>query len=325
MLMSSHHLTAIDGKRIFVRSWIPDQATELNGVIQVLHGVAEHSARYQQTAEKLCQAGFAVVAHDHRGHGQTAENLTELGQFADRYGWQLVISDTHAVNKDIRERFINTPVIGLGHSMGCFILQTYAANHPNQLDGIALSAPTATHPLLARAATILATVEKFGLGRRRDSRLLQQLVFGGYNRRFRPNRTAFDWLSRNPQVVDSYLADVKCGFTGSTQLWLDITEGVAALYADNRLAMLPKETPYYLFAGGDDPMSNASSGVRRLIEKLTRYGIKDITVNIYPEGRHEMLNEVNHSEVTRDLLRWCDKTSVSARQSTDSGQSIFAA
>lgn len=326
MLMNTYHVTAIDGKRIFVRCWVPDRddRKSLNGVIHILHGVAEHSARYQQTAQKLCADGYAVVAHDHRGHGQTASTPDELGQFDDRYGWQLVISDTHAINKDIRERFPALPIIGLGHSMGCFALQTYAANHPQQLDAMALSAPTFTHPLIARAATLLATIEKFGLGRRKQSRLLQQLIFSGYNRRFKPNRTPFDWLSRNPQVVDSYMADEKCGFTGSTQLWQDLTEGVAALYADDRLALLPKDIPYYLFAGGDDPMSSSASGVRRLIEKLHRSGIKDVTVHIYPEGRHEMLNEVNHEEVTRDLLRWCRRVSASANAGTNTTRIVAA-
>lgn len=326
MTMNTYQVTAIDGKRIFVRCWLPEGGSRnhLKGAIQILHGVAEHSARYQQTAEKLCAAGYVVVAHDHRGHGQTAASPDELGQFDDRYGWQLVISDTHAVNKDIRERFSNVPIIGLGHSMGCFVLQTYAANHPQQLDGIALSAPTFTHPLLARAASFLATVEKFGFGRKKQSRLLQQIIFSGYNRRFKPNRTPFDWLSRNPQVVDSYMADAKCGFTGSTQLWQDLTEGVAALYVENRLALMPKEIPYYLFAGGDDPMSNSASGVRRLIEKLHQLGIKDVAVHIYPEGRHEMLNEVNHTEVTQDLLRWCDQLVQSAAQAPSPSRIVAA-
>lgn len=329
MLMNSYHVTAIDGKRIFTRCWMPGSSESMNtktakAIVHIIHGVAEHSGRYQATAEKLCAAGYGVIAHDHRGHGQTATTPDALGQFDKRYGWQLLISDTHAVNKDIKERFPRIPVIGLGHSMGCFVLQTYAANHPQQLDGMALSAPTFTHPLIARAAMLLATIEKFGFGRTRQSKILQQLIFSGYNRRFKPNRTPFDWLSRNPQVVDSYMADPRCGFTGSTQLWQDLTEGVTALYADNRLALLPKHIPYYLFAGGDDPMSSSASGVRKLIEKLHRSGIKDITVHIYPEGRHEMLNEVNHVEVTNDLIRWSDRLSQDNPMITNTARIVAA-
>jgi alpha-beta hydrolase superfamily lysophospholipase len=327
MIMTTHHVTAIDGKPIFARSWRADNEKQQppRGVVHILHGVAEHSGRYHLTAEKFCDAGFIVVAHDHRGHGQTASTPEQLGQFAERYGWQLVISDTHAVNKDIRERFPGLPIIGLGHSMGCFALQTYGANHPDHIDAIALSAPTFTPPLMARAATILATAEKIGFGRKTDSRLLQHLIFSGYNRRFKPNRTPFDWLSRNPQVVDTYLADEKCGFTGSTQLWQDLTEGVSVLYAENRVSLLPKSIPYYLFAGGDDPMSKSASGVRRLINRLKRSGIKDITVHIYPEGRHEMLNEVNHTEVANDLVRWCRKVTKNHQDQESQPKSTVAA
>jgi len=310
MIMKTQHIQAIDGKPIYVRCWVDSDAQacgQLKGIIQVLHGIAEHSGRYHNLAKHLCQAGYVVVAHDHRGHGNTAQSLDELGRFDDYYGWRLVVSDTHAVNKDIRARFPNLPLIGIGHSMGGFILQTYAASYRDQIHAIALSAPTFTHPILARAGAVLAQIEKFRLGRRKASPIIQQLIFGNFNRPFSPARTQFDWLSRNPQAVDAYLSDEKCGFIGSTGLWQDLMEGVSDLYQPHTQAFLPTHIPFYVCAGGDDPVSNSAAGVKKLIGKLEEAGVSNLTVNIYPEARHEIFNEINQREVFRDLIRWADR------------------
>ncbi len=306
MITKTNYVTSIDAKRIFVRQWLDlDSQHKPKAVVHIAHGIAEHSGRYSYAAERLVKSGYIVVAHDHRGHGATASDPKELGHYADRYGWQLVISDTHAVNQHIHEQYPDLPIIALGHSIGCFIMQKFMADHPGATAGCILSAPTFTSPIFARAATLLTTMEKLRLGRRRESRLIQQLIFGQYNKAFRPNRTPYDWLSRNPQVADSYMLDQKCGFTGSTQLWQDLLQGISELYTPETLSRMPK-IPHYIFAGAEDPVSDSASGVRKLVRKLRGAGITDLTTKIYPEGRHEMLNEVNQGEVMKDLITWLD-------------------
>lgn len=312
-------IPAIDGKKIFIRLWQPPKHVNSplpKGIVHIFHNIAEHSGRYHRTAQRLCDAGYVVVAHDYRGHGSTASNTKELGRFADRHGWQLIISDAHAVNKDVQERFPEVPVIGLGHCIGASILQTYATRHPQNINAIALSAPIFSHPIFARMATLLASLEKLRLGRHKESRLIQQIVFGGFNRQAKAKRTPFDWLSRNPQVADSYMADPHCGFIGSTQMWRDILTGMSELHTDEIFTFLPTQIPYYLFTGSDDPISGLNSSMKRLIALLRQTGVTDLSVHIYPEGRHEMLHEVNHQEVHRDLIRWLDRVHHDAQQAT---------
>lgn len=296
-------LRADDGVEIQVHRWLPDGA--VRGIVQVVHGLAEHGARYGRFAERLTREGWAVYASDHRGHGRTATSDEALGHFADEDGWSRVIADLRMIAQHARREHPGVPFVLFGHSMGSFLSKSLVLRHPQEVDALILSGSNAGGGALVTAGKQVAKLERLRLGRRGKSALLATMSFGNYNRGFE-GRTEFDWLSRDPKEVDVYVADPRCGFRASAQLWIDLLGALEEL-GRAEWARLPRELPVYVFAGELDPVGEKGAGVRRLVATLRGAGMTNVTERLYPEGRHEMLNETNRDEVAADVVRWLDE------------------
>jgi alpha-beta hydrolase superfamily lysophospholipase len=292
-------LIALDGQRILIDSWI---APEARGVVQIFHGLAEHAARYERFAQQCNQAGLHVVAHSHRGHGENYDP-DNLGHFADENGWNIVINDAHMAHLDTLKNFPDLPLILFGHSLGSYIAQSYLMRHPDNVAALVLSASTYASALQLRIVRALARIESWRHGRRGQSALLNRLGFGEFNKPFEPSRTDFDWLSRDPNEVDKYVADPLCGAPSSCQLWHDLTSGFLEITSARALRNIPAELPILITGGALDPIGG-DAGMTKLAEMYRGTGHEDVTLQIYPDGRHEMLNETNRDEVTDDLIRW---------------------
>jgi alpha-beta hydrolase superfamily lysophospholipase len=298
--MKSETLT-IDraGRAIFARRWSPEGAPRAS--VQIAHGLAEHSARYARLAEALTGAGYVVTASDHRGHGPNCPP-DDLGFFAAENGWRECLEDLHAVARRVGADFPGLPQVFLGHSMGSFMGQTYIAEHGAELDAAVLSGTSGPPPAILGIGRRIAAFERWRLGPRGKSPLVRALLFGELNKAFKPARTPFDWLSRDPAEVDKYIADPLCGFDATNQLALDLIGALGALASPQMAARIPRTLPIYLFSGGRDPVGARLQG---LIDVYRAAGLK-LTTKIYPEARHETLNETNRDEVTADLLGWLD-------------------
>jgi alpha-beta hydrolase superfamily lysophospholipase len=272
----------------------------VRAVVQIAHGMAEHAARYARFAEALTSAGYAVYADDHRGHGKTASEA-DVGHFADREGWDLVLSDLRALGARAKEEQPGKKVIFFGHSMGSFFGQQLLQKHWRDYDGMILSGSNAPGSVLERLGGGAARLERLRGGPRGKSALLAFLSFGSFNDAFKPARTEFDWLSRDAAEVDKYVADPRCGFRCTNQLWVDLLDGLRAI-ATSGFGSVRKDFPVLLFAGDRDPVSRGGKGVTELHERLRSAGLSRASIRLYVEGRHEMLNETNRDEVTRDVL-----------------------
>ncbi len=294
----------VDGANIQVRGWVIEQP---KAIVQVLHGMAEHSARYARLARALADAGYSTYAHDHRGHGQSVPEGGSPGHMADSDGWNRIVEDAHGVNREIAKRHPNVPIIILGHSMGSFVLQQLLFEHPNDMIAAALSGSNGKPPPIAVLAKLIARIERARVGKRSPSPVLQKLTFEDYNKAFAPNRTEFDWLSRDPEEVDKYVADPLCGFAVSTQVWIDMLAALDRISNPRNVAKVPKGMPIYLFAGARDPVGDYGKGVKRLRDAYKRAAIFDVRLKLYPDARHEVLNETNRQEVTNDLIAWLDE------------------
>ena len=294
-------LTAEDGHKIHLQAWMP--GGEPLGVIQLLHGLGEHIGRYERFAATAVGRGYAVFGHDHRGHGASEG---ERGYFADDNGWHKVVEDVRIVNDHVRGTYATKPVIMLGHSMGSFIAQTFAMHYGARLQGLLLSGSSWPPRIQTVAGRLLAKLESFRLGKRGNSGLVNALGFGAFNRPFRPVRTEMDWLSRDEAEVDRYLADPLCGGPFTSGLWLDFLGGLYELGSDHSLARVPADLPILITGGGDDPVGG-EKGMTRLAMHYMQTLHQRVKLKIYPEGRHEMLNEVNREEVTADWLAWIDQ------------------
>lgn len=304
-------LPSNDGHLIFVRLWRPHQ-TEIKGAIKIAHGMAEHSGRYSDLALYLVQAGYAVIAHDHRGHGQSASQGL-VGHYGDQNGWELVINDMTAVAAFARTEFPRTPLFELGHSMGSFILQQYLIREQPRIAGVILSGSSYAHPLKYLAARSIARFECKRQGKYDRSRLIRHLSFGSFNNRFKPARTQFDWLSSEPEQVDAYLNDPLCGFDCTNQLWVDLLGGLTDISRPEALRRLPN-VPIFILGGALDPVGQEGEGLKRLAKMLTSTGHDQVELKLYPEGRHEMFNEKNRMEVFRDLCHWLQQQQASTKE-----------
>jgi alpha-beta hydrolase superfamily lysophospholipase len=297
---SEFELQTEDGKSLLARRWLPDGRPR--AIVQIAHGLAEHSARYARLAAALSAAGYGAYAEDHRGHGPKAAPA-DLGHFADERGWGKVVGDLWTMNRLIAKEQPGVPIIFLGHSLGSFLGQDFVAEHSDALAGAVFSGSSGKPPSIATVGRLVARAERLRLGKRGKSQLLVKMWFGAYNKPFEPSRTAFDWLSRDAKEVDAYVADPYCGFPFTTQLAIDVLDALPGLLAPERLARIRKDLPIYIFSGERDPVG---ANIKGLIADLKGAGFARLTTRIYPDARHETLNELNRDEVTRDLIAWLD-------------------
>lgn len=304
MQSTTFPLAAEDGVELFVYRWTPDRAAK--AVVQIAHGMIEHAGRYARTAEQLTLAGYAVYAHDQRGHGKTALTPGDFGYLADSDGFQHLLTDLHSVNRRIAVEQPGLPIYLLGHSMGSFLAQHYAFTYGDTLAGVALSGTTYGLGLGAKAARLIAKLERIRLGPRARSPLISWMSFANFNTPFKPNRTEFDWLSRDQNEVDKYIDDPLCGFGFTVQGWIDLYGALIELERPENLRRVPRWLPIYVFSGDQDPVSAQTRGAHSLIDAYRRAGLTDLTSHFYAGARHEILNETNRADVHRDLIAWLD-------------------
>ncbi len=306
MAASEFVLEASDGARIFVRRWLPD--TPPRALVQIAHGLAEHSQRYQDFALALNRVGIGVYANDHRGHGHTAAP-GDLGFFAEQDGWRLCLDDLWTLSRRIAADHPGAPIVFFGHSMGSFMGQSFIADHGEALAGAILSGSNGRPPAIAALGRLVARFERWRLGPRGKSALLKKMMVGELNKPFRPARTDSDWLSRDSAEVDAFVADPLCGFDLTTQLAIDLLAAMAPLPAPDAVARIPKALPIYIMNGSRD---SVGANVQSLIDAYRAAGLAP-TVRRYPDGRHEMLNEINREEVKADVIAWIDGVLAKAR------------
>ena len=277
------------------------------GIIHVNHGMAEHSARYARFAEALNMAGYHVIVQDHRGHGGTKAADAPLGVFASAAGAQKVLEDCRFVNAHAREAWPGLPVVWFGHSMGSIIGLNYCIRHSNTIDGAALWNSGVDGGALLFIYRTLLKAERMFKGSDVPSAVAHKLTFETWNRKFAPNRTEFDWLSRDKAEVDKYVADPLCGFPCSVGLWLDVTDMIATGASDRELGKIRKDLPMNLLGGAADPCTDGGKAMTRLAARLEKTGIGDLECAVLPDTRHESLNETNRDETTERFIRWVER------------------
>jgi alpha-beta hydrolase superfamily lysophospholipase len=276
-------------------------------VVHITHGMAEHSKRYSRFALELTAAGFAVFAHDMRGHGRTIADDAPQGVFAKSDGFNKVLEDQNEILNLIKERLPNRPVICFGHSLGSIINLNFALKYPNQVNALACWNSGIETGLLPQASRVILALEGFFRNQNLPSLIAWKLSFEAWNSQFKPNRTKSDWLSRDKNEVDLYVDDPCCGFEVSISMWRDILDGV--FYAGNKknLQKLPKELPVHIIGGAEDPCTLNGSDMEKLAVKLRNNGLSDVTCTILEGTRHESLNEINRGQTTEQFINWIKK------------------
>ena len=304
MEMNHFSFPSEDGTNVFVYQWFPPQDVKVKGAVQIAHGMAETSLRYERFAKLLTENGYVVYANDHRGHGKTAGSLENLGYLAEEDGFELLVRDMHQLTVMIKETYPELPVFLFGHSMGSFASQRYMMYYSKELAGVILSGSNGSQNIRNKIGLLVAKSEVKKRGRKAKSQKMNRLSFGNYNRAFKPNRTEYDWLSGDIEEVDKYIDDPYCGgvFTGG--FFYDFLQVLIEIGKGKNIDLVSKNLPIFIFSGDKDPVGNFGKGLKRLYHTYKKHGIKDVTLKLYPEGRHEMLNEINKVEVMKDVLHW---------------------
>ena len=284
--------------------WREEDASP-RAVLQLVHGVAEYVGRYDHFARFLAGHGFVVCGEDHLGHGLTVDD-GKYGYFGEKDGWKHVITDVHRMREIAGERWPGLPYFIMGHSMGSFLTRMYLLRWPGTVTGAILSGTGQESRLNVALGRRIALHERKKLGAEGHSDMVQKVSLGAYNKKFAPNRTTADWISRDERVVDAYLADPLCQFTPSVSMFADMMEGLKFIGDQENLSALERNTPIYLFSGDQDPVGGMGKGVRKVHRMYEKAGVRDLTMKLYPGGRHEMLNELNRDEVYRDTLAWLE-------------------
>lgn len=298
-------LETADGKTIQAYKW-QKEAMDVKGVFQITHGMAEHSLRYEPFITFLTAHGFIVYAHDHRGHGNSYTKPSDRGYFAKRRGFKKVVHDTVLVTDYIQQNQPHLPLFLFGHSMGSLIVRRLVQQYDRNYAGIILSGTAGDPGWIGKVGLIVAKLEKLIRGRKKQSPLMDRLIFGNHNKRFTPERTKHDFLTRDETVVDAYIADDNCGFICTTSFYVDLLEGTLLIHRDEEVAKTPKHLPIFLLAGDDDPVGNYGDGVQAVYEQYLEQGLQQVSMKLYEEGRHEMLSELNKMEVYTDILNWLE-------------------
>lgn len=293
--------------KIHAVEWLPEG--EPRAVVQIVHGVAEYALRYDPLARYLTEHGFLVCGEDHLGHGLTADD-GKFGYFGPRNGWDFVARDVRKLRKLEGEKHTGIPYVMLGHSMGSFLTRTYLIRWPGTVDAAVLSGTgQEAAPLVALGRGMSGMIGSLR-GRDYVSDLVYDMSMGSYNKPFRPNQTTGDWLSRDMERVKAFRDDPLCSFRPTVTMFRDMLGGIQFIGRKKNLEKMDKNTPVYFLSGDHDPVGSMGKGVEKVARMFRQAGCRDVTVKLYPDGRHEMFNEINRQEVMDDLLAWLESKTI---------------
>lgn len=291
--------------------WVPEG--EVKAVLQICHGMTEYIGRYEEFAEFLNEKGIYVTGHDHLGHGQSVQSKDCYGYFHESQGNQYVIGDIHKLRGITQRKYPEAPYFMLGHSMGSFLLRQYLTMYGNGLTGAVIMG-TGSHPgWMLSAGQVLCKTIAFLKGWKYRSTFINNLSFGGYNKRFKDDPTGATWLSANVENCKRYAADPLCTFVFTVSGYYQMFAGMKILQKNEKAGKIPEKLPVLFVAGEEDPVGNFGKSVRLVYRKYRRAGIQDVKIKMYKGARHEILNETDRRQVFEDLYRWMEKRRMSCK------------
>lgn len=294
-----------DGHRLVYNFWIPKDGKNIKGFVQILHGMAEYSDRYERFAKVMTKAGFAVFAGDHRGHGETADP-EELGWFAPEDGWNRISRDAFELANFITRLYgnSNTQTVLFGHSMGSFLARTMMVQYPDFYSGVIAMGTACSKGIVGKIGKIICRNEIKKNGQKSKGYKMDKLSFGAYNKAIPNPKTSFDWLSRDEREVEKYVHDSKCGFVCTNGFFYDLLTGIEFANDPKNAALIPKDLPLLIISGDCDPVGDMGKGVEKVYRLYQNSGIADVQLKLVKGARHELLNELERKETSEYLKDW---------------------
>ena len=290
-----------ENKKIAYSVFEPDDGAA-RAILQISHGMCEYIGRYEHFAEFLTAHGFIVCGNDHLGHGRSAENDDMLGVMP-RNGGEILPEDVHELTLIMKQKHPDLPYFLLGHSMGSFVARIYLTKYGTELDG-AIIMGTGGPESPAAAGKLLAKLVGAFKGSAYRSKLIDKVAFGSYNSRFGKDCSPKAWLTRDDKIVARYCADKFCTYLFTVDAFYTLFDMLGQVSAKDWASKLPKDLPILVTSGEQDPVGNYGKGVRTVFERIKAAGASDVTLKMYTDDRHEILNELDRDKVYADILDW---------------------
>lgn len=314
MQTKSFSLKMDDGVEIFCNRWMPDDGTEIKAVVQLHHGLAEHSMRYDRFGSVLAENGYVLNAYDMRGHGKTAEaaeaaGTGRFGKLADNDGFNRVVEDLHIVLNALKADYPDKKVVLFGHSFGSFVSQGFIEKYGADINGCVLCGTAGPRPFTVGAGKIVAKMVKSFKGPNHISPMLDKLAFGSYNKKvpIRKSMSGNDWLSANEDNIHLYEMDKWCGFKLTASFFVDLLSGLSQIHKGVNIGAIPKDLPVYFIYGKDDPVGSYGKTINKLYHMYLHNGMPNVDIKGYDGDRHEILNENDKETVENDVISWISK------------------
>lgn len=279
--------------------WIPEG--EVTAVLQMCHGMVEYIDRYHDFASFMAENGIYVVGHDHLGHGQSVTSPEKLGYFSGNEGNGCVVSDIHQVRVLTEKKYPNVPYFILGHSMGSFLVRQYLGQYSRGLAGAIVMGTGEQPDIVLSAGKLVCKIIAHLKGWDYRSKFVNNMAIGGYEKKM-----GKAWLTKDKTVVQKYTDDPLCGFIFTVNAYYNMFYGMSKMNEQEKACKTQKNLPMLFVAGVDDPVGNCGKGVKNVFHLYQKNGYQDVEMKLYPEDRHEILNELDKDVVYQDILTWLE-------------------
>lgn len=301
--------------KIHAVRWLPESGKP-DCIVQIVHGMAEYVERYEEFARFLTERNVLVTGEDHMGHGKSLREDKNPGYFCEQDPATVIVRDTHRLKKMTQLAYPNIPYIIVGHSMGSFITRNYLYRYGSGIDAAVVMGTGMQPGVLLTVSKLVANIEKILYKDNHISLFLDKAAFGNYNAQITNPRTEMDWLTKEERIVDAYMQDELCGFKFTVNGFHTLFELISRVRKTENLKKIPKELPVFFVSGADDPVGNYGKGVQEAYDSLKNVGMSNLSMKLYENDRHELLNETDRIQVMEDIWQWIQKTVQKAIQKT---------
>lgn len=299
-------MPSCDGKNtLYTMRW-QDPELPVKAVVQISHGMCEYVGRYAEMAEYLASNGIAVFGNDHLGHGNTAACPEDLGYIAPKDGYKLMVQDLRNMTEEIERLYPEKKILLYGHSMGSFLARIYAATYSDGISAYVFSGTGGPNPAAPAGKLIIDTLSLIK-GERYRSPFMGKMSFGSYCDRIPDAKYGKEWVTSDPEKLESYVNDPFCSFDFTLSAYRDLMNMIVEISDRKWAGKLNSTLPYLLVSGEDDPVGGYGEGVKTVYDRMRAAGCSEAEMRLYPGTRHEPHNEINRKEFFVEILAWMEK------------------